>query len=331
MAFPRRVPADGVAAALLLSAAVVLVATPYDGGSCQNVAAAYALPAASLAPAEQPAEPASLTEARAALASAQSDSDGLADEQTSVDRAQQAATDARAVADKADMDQYSTDYSTDDYAVSSAQSDVDSAQSAVDSAQSWLETVQQYVADPSNDGIWTQQDLQDAQSEVDDANAQLTEAQQALQETQARAAASESAAAAAKQKAERLDAAADAAEQAAGKAADDLAEKQSEVQAELYLARSQVSQEEADYRSTVADWAHQRRVAGDHIAALNNVRASCRQNGTWRAAVAGADVVLLAALGLRRWAPRPGRWGPRLRRMRERSARISLPRPWRRP
>jgi hypothetical protein len=322
MHVPRRITSDGIAAVLLLAAAAVLVATPYDGGACRNVAAAYALPAASLPDADQPAEPASLAEARRALATAESDSTALANEQVDVGRAEKAAQDARAAADKADEDQYSTQYSGDDYTVSAAQSEVDFAQSDVDSAQSWLQEVQQYVADDQY-GIWTQQDVQQAQSQVDDANAKLAQAQQALQDAQAQAQASASAAAAAQQKAQQLDAAADAAEKAAAQAANDYADKQSQVSDELYSAQSQEDEAEASYRATVADWSHQRRLQADHVAALNNVRASCRGNGDWRAAVAGVDVLLLAILGVRRW------W-PRLRRVRLRLPRFSLPGPWRR-
>jgi hypothetical protein len=65
-----------------------------------------------------------------------------------------------------------------------------------------------------------------------------------------------------------------------------------------------VSQLEADHEIAVAEWSHEQRVAADEVTALNNVRASCRENGSWRAGVALLDVLLVAALALRRWPPR---------------------------
>ncbi len=42
MRLPRRMTADGAAVVLLVTAAAVLVTTPYDGGVCRNVAAGTA-------------------------------------------------------------------------------------------------------------------------------------------------------------------------------------------------------------------------------------------------------------------------------------------------
>lgn len=303
MHLPRRITADGVAAVLLVSAAVLLVATPYDGGSCRNVASAYALPAASLEPAQPPTEPAALNDAREAVSTAQSEVTALAAKQADVDALQQAAEQARAAADKAAADQYSDTSSIDgDLAVTQAQGDVDLAESEVSSDQSMLTSEQQDAASYPDDPTWNQM-VQDDQATLDAAKAKLGQARQALQKAQNQASASAAAVNARQHNADKLSADADAARKAADAAAGDLATQQSSAEEGLSAAESEEARQESAFTATVADWSHSRRLAADHVTALNNVRSSCRQTGTLRASVAGSDLVLLAAVAALHWAP----------------------------
>jgi len=304
MRLPRRITSDGAAAVLLVAAATVLVATPYDGGACRNVAAAYALPAASLAPADPPAEPAGLADARQAVTTAQAAVDALANKQADVDNAQQAAQQARAAADEA-ASSWATETSSidDSVSVDQAQSDVDLAQLEVSDDQSMLQMDQQDAADFPGDSYWTQQ-IQQAQSQLATDQAKLSAAQQAYQEAQSKASASASAAKAAQQNADQLSARADSAEKAAEDAATNFAAQQSDARQSLSTAESREAGQESEYRATVADWSHERRMQGDHVVALNNVRSSCRDSGNWRAAVAAADILLLVVIAALRWAHR---------------------------
>jgi hypothetical protein len=187
----------------------------------------------------------------------------------------------------------------------------------VDSAEDWLDYVQDGAADTSGWAFYDQSDVADAQADVDDARADLAEAEAALADAESEDTARESRAATAESTAEQLDAVADAAEQAAADAAADLSDREGAAQDRLYAARSRVAELEADHAIAVADWSHERRVAADEVTALNNVRASCRENGGWRAGVSLLDVVLAGALILRRWTPRLPRlrirlpWRPR--------------------
>ena len=304
MRLPRRITADGAAAVLLVVAAAVLVATPYDGGACRNVVAAYALPAASLSPADQPVEPAALVDARAAVATAQAAADALASKQADVDKAQQAAQQARAAADAADSGLATDTSSIDDsLSVDRAQSDVDLAQTDVSDDQSMLQLDQQDAAEFPGDSYWTQQ-VQQAQAQLATDQAKLSDAQQAYQKAQGQASAGAAAAKAAQQKADQLSAQADAAEKAAEDAATNLAAQQSDAQQNLSAAQSQEGEQESQYRAAVADWSHDRRIQSDHVVALNNVRSSCRESGNWRVAVAGADAFLLVIIGALRCAHR---------------------------
>ena len=303
MRIPRRISADGLAAMLLVAAAVGLLATPYDGGACRNVAAAYALPAASLTPAATPGEPTALGDARAAVSAAQAHVDALSNTQADVDRAQQAAQQARDAADKAASDQFSNTSSSDaDMAASQAQDDLDLAQSQVTDDQDMLTSWQQDAADSPGDSFYAQQ-IQQAQATLDADKAKLATAQEALQTAQNKQSASAAAATAAQQNADKLSAAADAAQKAADDAASTLAAQQSTAQENLNSAQSDEAQQEADYRTTVNDWSHSRRLESDHVTALNNVRSSCRTDGSRRATVAGIDLLLLAAIAAVQLAP----------------------------
>jgi hypothetical protein len=303
MGLPGRITADVGAGLLLVGAAAVLLATPYDGGSCSNVAAAYALPAASLPDAEPPDEPSALAEAHRAVAAADADATGLESEQAEVDQLYEAAEEARAAANAAQEDlwesPYTVGYSSDS---SMAELDVDFAESDVESAEDWLAYVQEEVT--SDWAFYDEADVNAAQADLDEALADLADAQAALTKAQNEDTARESKAANAEASAEQLDASADAAEQAATDAAGDLYDRKSAAESRLSSARSRVAQLEADHEIALADWSHEQRVAADHVTALNNVRASCRDNGSWRAGVALLDVVLVAALALRRWTPR---------------------------
>jgi chemotaxis protein histidine kinase CheA len=321
MHLSRSLTVDGVAALVLTAAAAVLVTTPYDGGACRNVAAAYAVPAASLAPAQEPAEPAALTDARQAVSAAQADVAALASKQADVEKAQQAAQQARDAADKAASAQTTDTSSIDgDLSVTQAQDDEELAQTEVDDDQSYLQTTKQDAADFPGDSYWTQE-VQQAQSELDAANAKLSAAQQALKQAKAQQSSAAAAAASAQKHADDLSAQADAAEKAAEDAESSYAAQQSQVEENLSAAQSRETAQEADYRTTVATWSHERRLESDRVVALNNVRSSCRADGTWRASAAGVDVVLLAAIVLVWFAPRLRRMGsrawarrPRLRR-----------------
>jgi hypothetical protein len=305
MRLPRRITADAAAGLMLVGAAAILLATPYDGGSCRNVLAAYALPATSLSDENAPARPAALANAQRAVTAANAEVTDLQSEQANVDQAQAEAQKAREAATEAESDvwdsSYLSDYSSSTY---SAQLDVDLAESKVESAEDWLDYVQDSAADTSGWAIYDQADVDDAQADVDDARANLAEAKAALADAQSEDTARESQAANAESTAEQLDAVADAAEQAAADAAADLSDRESRAQDRLYAARSRVDDLEAGHAIAVADWSHERRVAADEVTALNNVRASCRENGGWRAGVALLDVVLVGALVLRSWAPR---------------------------
>ena len=303
MGLPRRISADIGAGLLLVGAAAVLLATPYDGGSCANVAAAYALPAASLPSAQPPGVPSALAESQRAVTAANADVTELKSEQAKVDQLDAAAQEARAAANAAQNDlwtsPYGSDYSSDTYM---AQLDVDSAEGAVGRAEDWLAYVKDEMT--STWAFYDQADVDSAQADVDKANADLADAQAALTQAKNEEATRETKAATAEASAEQLDASADAAEQAATDAARDLSDRQSAAGSRLSSARSRVAQLEADHAIALADWSHEQRVTADHVTALNNVRASCRQNGSWRAGVAVLDVLLVAALALSRWSPR---------------------------
>jgi hypothetical protein len=303
MGLPRRLTADAAAGLLLVGAATVLLATPYDGGSCSNVLAAYALPAASLPDEKPPARPSALADAERAVSAANTEVAELESEQAAVDELYAAAEKARTAANDAQSDlwesSFSYDYSSDS---SLAELDVDFAENAVESAEDWLAYVQEEMN--SEWAFYTQADVDDAQADVDEARAELAEAEAALSEAQSEEAAKESAAANAEATAEELDAAAEAAEQAATDAAADLYDRQRAAEDRLYSARGLVAELEAGHAVEMAEWSHDRRVAADDVTAQNNVRESCRENGGWRAGVAVLDVLLVAALVLRKWAPR---------------------------
>jgi hypothetical protein len=321
MRLSRSLTVDGVAALLLTAAAAVLVTTPYDGGACRNVTAAYALPAASLTPAQEPTEPAALDQARRAVSAAQADVTALASKQADVQKAQQAAQQARDAADQAAAAESTDTSSIDgDLSVTQAQNDEELAQTEVDNDQSYLQMMQSDAADFPGDSFWAQE-VQQAQSDLDTANAKLISAQQALAQAKDKQSSAAAAAAAAQKHAEELSSQADAAEKAAEDAESSYAEQQSQAEGNLSAARSRETAQEADYRATVASWSHERRLESDHVVALNNVRASCRADGTWRVSAAGADAALLAAVVLVRSAPGLRRVGgrawtrrPRLRR-----------------
>jgi hypothetical protein len=322
MHLPRRVSADGVAALLLLAAAAVLLATPYDGGACRNVAAAYALPAASLQDAEPPGQSPALTSAALAAEKAESDTAALEAERAEADKAREAAQQARQAANDAESELYAPSFSTDYVSVYASESEVSYAKTMVRSAEDWLDIVQEGAADTSPYGsFYDQQDVQRAQEDLDDARAKLTAAQGELEQARKDEAAQKSSAESAEQKAKDLDAAADAAEQAAADAATTLADHESDVEQRLWDARSQLAALEDEHKVALAAWSHEQRLAGDDVTALNNVRASCRENGAWRAGVALVDVVLLAVLALRRW-------GSRLRGVHFRLPRPRLRLPW---
>ena len=302
VSLPRRITADAIGGLLLVGAAAVLVATPYDGGSCTNVVAAYGLPAASLRDAKPPEASPALAAAYDAVTAANAEVVELESEQATVDDLYAAAEEARATANEAQEDLWEssyTDYSSDTYL---SELDVDFAESAVESAEDWLAYVQEDLN--SEWAIYTQTDVDAAQADVDEARADLAEAQAELAGAQSEEATRESEAANAEATAEQLDAAADAAEQAATDAAAGLYDRQSAAADRLRSTQSLVTSLEADHEIAVAEWSHQRRVAADEVTALNNVRDSCRENGSWRAGVALLDVLLAAALALRRWSPR---------------------------
>jgi hypothetical protein len=304
MRLSRRITADAAAGLMLVGAAAILLATPYDGGTCRNVLAAYAVPATSLSDENAPGRPPAFADAQRALAAADTEVADLQGEQATVDQAQAEAQKARDAATEAESNlwesSYPTDYNSSTY---SAQLDVDLAESKLESSKDWLKYVQDDAANTSGWSFYDQTDVDSAQKDVDDARAALTDAKGALADAQSGDAARESKAASAQSTAEQLDAAADAAEQAATDAARDLASRQSAAEDRLYTARSRVDDLEAAHAVAVADWSHERRIAGDRVTALNNVRSSCRENGGWRAGVALVDVVLVAVLVLRRWTP----------------------------
>lgn len=307
MRLPRKFTADAAAGLLLIGAAVVLVATPYDGGSCTNVVAAYAVPTASVSAEDRPDKPRALADAQRAVTTANAALAELETERFEVEELQAAAQAAREAAAEAQSDLWAmpySDYSSDSY---SAEWDVDIAESAVESAESWLEYVQESAADTSGWSIYTQDDVADAQADLDEALADLSEAESALAQAESEDAARESEAENAEATAEQLDADADAAEQAAVDAATDLADRQSSAEERLYSAQERVSQLQAQHDRAIAEWFHEERVAEDEATASNNVRASCRENGAWRAGVALLDVALAGALVIRRWMPRLSR------------------------
>lgn len=300
-----RLTTDLVAGALLLGAAAVLVGTPNDGGACRNVAGAYALPPARVPSAEPPAPPAALAGARQAVSTASIDLASLADERAAAEAAQAAAEQARAAASEARSATWSTPLT---YTSSSSEElDVDVAQSRVESAESWLQTVEDGAADTSLYGIWTEQDVAQAQDDLDTARAELASAEQALAAPQAEEAASAAAEVAAEDRAAELETAATAAETAASEAGRTLATAERDANARLSAAKSRVSSLEIQHEVAQAEWSHEQRLEQDEVVALNNVRASCRENGGWRAAVALVDVALLGALALRAVWPRTAR------------------------
>ena len=142
MRLPRKLTADAVAGLLLIGAAAVLVATPYDGGSCTNVVAAYAVPTASVSAEDRPDKPRALADAQRDVTTANAALADLEAERAEVESLQEAAQAARDAAAEAQSDlwdmPYSSSYSSDSY---SAEWDVDIAESAVESAESWLEYV----------------------------------------------------------------------------------------------------------------------------------------------------------------------------------------------
>jgi hypothetical protein len=299
---PRRIAADAVGGLLLVGAAAVLLSTPYDGGSCSYVLAAYAVPAASLPESEPPKESPALDDAQDAVSAANAEVAELEGEQAEVDAAYAAAQDARSAANDAEdaaWESSYSDYSSDSYL---AELDVDFAESAVESAEDWLAYVQGDLG--SEWAIYTQADVDAAQADLDEALADLAEAQSTLAQAQSEDAAQESAAADAEATAEELDAAADAAEQAAADLAADLYDRQRAAEDQLYSVRSLVAQLQTDHEIELAEWSHDQRMAADEVTALNNVRASCRENGAWRAGVALLDVLLVIGLILRRYGPR---------------------------
>jgi hypothetical protein len=305
MGLPRRITADAAAGLLMIGAAVVLVATPYDGGSCDNVLAAYAMPASSLPDATAPAKPNAIENANRAVTAANSELIKLESEQAEVDRARVAATQAREAAVEAEADLWDTSYSSDYYSDTYvAELDVDIAEGQVESAEDWLSYVEESAADTSGWSAYDDSDVQAAQEDVDDARAELAEAESALARAEKKDSAQESEAASAEATAEQLDAAADAAEQAAADAASSLADSESAAYDRLYAAQSRVAELEAGHEIALAEWSHEQRVTADEVTALNNLRASCRENGGWRAGVALVDVLLAGVLAVRRWTPR---------------------------
>ncbi len=305
MRLPRRFTADGGAGLLLIGAAAVLVATPYDGGSCTNVVAAFAVPTASVSAEDRPDKPRALADAQRDVTTANAALADLEAERGDVESLQAAAQAARDAAADAQSDlwdlPYTSSYSSESY---SAQWDVDIAESAVESAESWLDLVKDSADDTSGYSYYTQEDVADAQADLDEARAELSEAESALAEAESEDAARESEAENAEATAEQLDADADAAEKVAADAATDLASRRSSAEDRLYSAQGRVSQLEAQHDRSVAEWFHEERVAEDEVTASNNVRDSCRENGAWRAGVALLDVALAGALVLRRWTPR---------------------------
>jgi len=296
----RRIPASGGAAVLLAAATAALVATPYDGGTCRNVVSAWTVPVASVAEVDRPAEPAGLAEARRALEAAEAESSALGDERAEAAEAERAAENARQAADAAEeaRPEPSTD-TGDSWEMDSAELDVDMAENSVDVAEDWLDVVQ-----GDDWGFYDADDVADAQEDVDDARAELAEAQAKLDQLEAATAAEQSAAVAAANKADELAAKAEAAEKKAQRLSDILAAKQRKVDSRVRPARSLVEDLEDGSRAAVAEWAHERRIAQGDVVARNAVRDDCRQNGLWRAGVAGADVLLLGALGVRALSPR---------------------------
>ncbi len=305
MGLPRRISADALAGLVLVSAAAVLLATPYDGGACTSVSAAYALPAASVPDAEAPEPSPALADAHAAVDAAEAEVTELERQQDSVDGLYAAAEEARAAANEAQDDLWQSSWSGYSSDTHLAELDVDVAESAVESAEDWLAYVQGEL--DSEWAFYTQADVDEAQADVDEARADLAEAEAALARARGEEAARESEAADVEATAERLDAAADEAEQAATDAAADLHDRQVAAEDRLYSARSRAAGLEADHEVAVAEWSHDQRVAADEVTALNNVRDSCRENGAWRAGVALVDVLLATALVLRRWTPRLSR------------------------
>ena len=111
MTLIRRMTADPVAGLVLVSAAAVLLATPYDGGSCTNVAAAFALPAASVPDAEPPQPSPALADAYATMSTAKAEVTEVEREQADVDELYAAAEEARAAAHEAQDDLWESSYS----------------------------------------------------------------------------------------------------------------------------------------------------------------------------------------------------------------------------
>ncbi len=111
--------------------------------------------------------------------------------------------------------------------------------------------------------------------------------------------AAESAVLAARQKADELAAKATAAKKTADKLSDILAAKERKVDTVLLPARSRVEDLEEGHEDAVATWTHEQRIAQTEVTARNAVRDDCRENGLWRAGVAGVDLLLLGALGVR--------------------------------
>jgi hypothetical protein len=113
MGLPRRITADAAAGLMLVGAAAILIATPYDGGSCRNVLAAYAVPPTSLPEGSAPAKPAALADAQRAVTAADAEAADLQSEQAKVGQAQADAQKAREAASEAESDLWDSSYASD--------------------------------------------------------------------------------------------------------------------------------------------------------------------------------------------------------------------------
>jgi hypothetical protein len=285
----RRLPASAGAAVLLAAATAALVGAPYDGGSCRNVFSAYATPVAQVTPVQRPAEPAGLGDAREALEAVRAEDAELAPDRAKVARAVSAAERAEREADAAEQARRNTptESSTPSWELDSAELDVDIAEGSVDSAEDWLDIVQ-----GDDFGFYDAYDIAEAQEDVDEARADLAEAQAVLDE--------------------QLAAKAKAAEKTADRLSDILAAEERTLNSRLRPAESLVDDLEEEHAAALGEWTHEQRVAEDEVVARNAVRDACRENGLWRAGIAGADLLLLGALGVRAAWPRlrlPGRRG----------------------
>ena len=296
MRLARRIPARAGAAVLLAAATAALVAAPYDDGTCRNVVSAWTTPAASVVEVEPPEEPAGLRAAQQELEDAEAQDAALDDERAKASRAEAAARTARQKADAAEVaaEEAPSDTGTDSWEMDSAELDVDAAESSLDVAEDWLDIVA-----GDDYGFYDSGDVAEAQEDVDDARTDLAEAQAVLDDLLAAEAAAESAAAAAAARVDTLTAKADAAEETAERSSDILAAKERKVDAVLEPVLDRVEDLEEGHQTALAAWANEQRVAETEVVARNAVRDDCRENGLWRAGLAGADLLLLGALGVR--------------------------------